>query len=149
MKIFIKDININYDNKVLMLLRSDLCLISTILVMIIGVSYVVHIRDIQDYMLLNLLVLPCFIVLLFKLGYHKMPRYKSFIIAYLSKLSYAFFLVHFFCWKFGKWFVSIIGYDQNWIRIILTFLFCIVSSTILYEVVQKPIVKLVNSKLIK
>lgn len=148
--LLIADININFENKILKFLRSKGVLLISVLMLIVGVSFIQHVKDVQDYMLLNMLVLPCFLLMLFPLGYLKMPKLENLkILSYLSKISYAFFLIQFFCWKLGTKFVSIIGYDYNIIRITFTFVFCLIGSILLYEIVQKPFVKFVNNKLIK
>jgi peptidoglycan/LPS O-acetylase OafA/YrhL len=148
--LLIADVNINYENKILKVLRSRGVLLISALVLIVGVSFIQHIKDVQDYMLLNMIVLPCFILMLFPLGYLKMPMLANMkTVGYFSKISYAFFLIQFFCWELGKKFIDIIGYDHNIVRILFTFVFCLLGSIFLYEVIQKQIVKYVNNKLIK
>lgn len=148
--LLVADINHGYDNKVLKILRSWGMLIVSALLLIVGVSFIQHIKDVQDYMLLSVIVLPCFILMLFPLGSLRMPILeKSTTIGYLGKISYAFFLAQYFCWIAGSWFVNTIGYNHNWVRILFTFTFCLVASIIMYEAVQVPIVKLVKKKILK
>lgn len=147
--LLVADININYDNRMLKKIRSLGGLIISVLILIIGVSLIQYFKDIQDYMLLNILVLPCFILILFSLGCIKIPVLdKIKTISYLGKISYAFFLIQFFAWKVGNKLIECIGYDNNFMRIILTFSFCLIGSIFLYELIQKPIAKYLKNKLI-
>jgi len=147
--IIVADINMSHDSKFTRMIRSWGVLISATIIIVIGVSVVQHYYNVQDYMLLNILVLPCFAIMLFPLGSLKIPHLeKSKTLGYLGKISYAFFLVQFFAWTVGRWAVELIGYDNKWVRISITFTYCILASIIAYEFIQKPIAKFAN-KLIK
>lgn len=138
--LLVADINLSYDNKFLRLLRSWGILAVSTIILVAGVSIIQHYKNVQDYMLLNILVLPCFAIMLFPLGTLKMPYLeKSKTLGYLGKISYAFFLVQFFAWEIGRWCVNLIGYNHNWARILITFAYCVVASIIAYELIQKPI----------
>ena len=140
--LLVADINLSYDNKFLRVLRTWSVLVVSTIVLVAGVSVIQHYKNVQDYMLLNILVLPCFIIMLFPLGTLKMPPLeKSRIIGYMGKISYAFFLVQFFSWTVGKWCVDLIGYNHNWVRILITFTYCVLASIIAYGFIQKPIEK--------
>lgn len=143
--LIIADINISYNGKIMRFLRSWSTLIISIIILIVGISLVQNYMDISDYMLLNIIALPCFIIMLFPLGYLKMPNIEnSRIVNYLSKISYAFFLSQYFAWITGKWFVDLIGYNQNWVRILFSLTLCIVISVIMYELIQRPITRLIK-----
>lgn len=141
----VADINISYDNKVLQVLRSRGMLIGSIVILIGSVSCLKYFYHIRDYMQYNIIVLPCFITMLFALGSLQMPRLeKSRSITYFSKISYAFFLSQFFVYQIGKWVLNEVGwFDYNWAKILVTFTFCVISSIIAYEFVQRPINDLV------
>lgn len=143
----VADVNMIEEGCWMKVLRSRGMLVMSILVFMVGVSVVQHLKDVNDYMLLNWIVLPCFILMLFPLGYIKMPHLeKSKLLNYASCISYAFFLSQYFAWQSGKWFVEIIGYNHNWVRIAFTFTLCVLISILLYEVVQKRLVGLIRKR---
>lgn len=145
--LLVADVNLSYDNKFLRLLRSWGVLVVLGIILVVGVSIIQYYENVHDYMLLNILVLPCFAIMLFSLGTLKMPYLeKSKTLGYLGKISYAFFLVQFFAWEVGKWCVNLIGYDHNWARIFITLIYCLLASVLAYEFVQKPIESWVKSR---
>jgi len=147
--LLVADINLSYDNKLLRVLRSWGILVVSTIILIAGVSIIQHYRNVQDYMLLNILVLPCFAIMLFPFGTLEMPHLeKSNILGYLGKIAYAFFLVQFFAWEVGKWCVNLIGYNHNWTRILITFTYCVFASIISYELIQKPIENRVKTRVL-
>lgn len=148
--LLIADLNINYNNKVLHILRSRWMLVLSFIVMVVGVSFIQHKKGINDPMLLNPVVLPCFVAMLISLGKLKMPLLeKSEVIGYLGKISYPFFLVQLFAWQASKILIDIIGYDSNWIRILVSFIFCIIVAIAAYELIQRPISNIVQQKVFK
>lgn len=149
--LLVADINMKSNSKLLHIIRTKWTLVSAILLLIFGVSLMRHYFQFGDYMLYNVIVLPCFAIMLFSFGTIRMPILeRSNVIGYLGKISYAFFLTQFFAWKVGRIFIGLIGYDHNWVRILVTFVYCVLASIFVYECVQKPIVKLVRrSTLIK
>lgn len=147
--VIIADINLGYNFQILKVLRSRLVLISSAFILIIGVSIMHHYLTFGDFMLYNCIVLPCTALMLLSLGKLEMPllaRRKS--IRYLSQISYAFFLVQYFCWPICTRFIEMMKYDSNWFRIFISFTFCLISSIILYEVIQRPITKFVKIKVL-
>lgn len=139
--LLVADVNMTAHGKLLNTLRSWGALIVTSGVMLIGVSVVNYIFQINDYMILNWIVLPCFVIMLFALGSKRVKWLeKSRLLSYASKISYAFYLTQFFVWPIGSWFVELIGYNHNWIRILLTFSLCVGFSVLVYEIVQKRMV---------
>lgn len=147
--LLVADINMEYDSKILKILRSWGVLILSLVVLIVGVSLVCRYLQYEDYMLYNIIVLPCFAVMLFPLGSLKMPLLeKSNVLGYLGKISYAFYLTQFFAWKIGAWGVELIGYNHNWTRILITFMYCVAASIVAYELIQRPIVKYIKSKVL-
>jgi len=143
----VADVNMSEDGVFMKFLRSWGMLIVSSLVLIVGVSVIQHIRDVHDYMLLNWIVLPCVILMLFPLGSLRMPHLEqSKILGYASKISYAFFLSQYFAWDCGRWFVDVIGYDHNWVRFIFTFVFSVLTSILMYEAVQVRLVGWIKRK---
>ena len=45
-----------------------------------------------------------------------------------------------------KWFIKQIGYDDNWIRVLIAFSICLVISMLMYGIIQKRIVGMIRSK---
>lgn len=146
--LLVADINLGYDKMILKVLRSWSVLILSALILIVGVSLVQHVKEVKDYMLLNVLVLPCIALMLFPLGSLRMPVLEnSKAIGYFGQTSYAFFLTQYFCWIAGTWFVNTIDYNHNWVRILFTFTFCTVASVLMYELIHKPINKFVKQRI--
>lgn len=138
--LIVADINLTTDGRMVSVLRSWWIMIGVGVVMLIGVSYVERKCEINDLMLLNWIVLPCFILMLFSLGSNRVSWLeRSKVLCYASKISYAFFLSQYFVWRCGRWFIKIVGYDANWVRILFTFTLCVVISVLMYELVQKRI----------
>lgn len=121
-------------------LRSKLFLIFIIALLIVGVSYGDMIFPGRDFMLMNWIVLPCFMVmfLIFRnVSFRSLD--SSRLLQYLSKLSFAFFLAQFYVWTISSILVfHLIRKDGNLIRIIVSFLCCLVVSIFLHEVIEKP-----------
>lgn len=141
--IIIADLNIKYDYRWLHLLRNRWTLIITLIILFIGVSAMRRYFTFGDFMLYNVLVLPCCCIMLFSLGINSNSSLReNAVLQYFGKISYAFFLVQYFAWPIGKIVIRSSGYDSNLFRIFLTFSFCIIASILLYEIVQKPIEKL-------
>lgn len=148
--LLVADINMEYDNKFLNVMRSWGMLICSLVTLIVGVSLMRHYLLYDDYMLYNIIVLPCFALMLFGLGTLKVPFLERFnVIGYLGRISYAFFLVQFFAWIVGRWVIVGVGYNHNWFRILVSFIYCIVASIVVYEWIQKPISKCININFIK
>lgn len=141
------DINLTVDGRFLNVLRSWVVLFVTSLAMLVSVSVINHIFQIRDPMLLNWIVLPCFVIILFALGSKSVDWLnKSRLLSYASKISYAFFLSQWFVWPIMEWFVKVIGYNHNGIRISSAFLLCVGISVMMYEIVQKRVMGLLRKK---
>ncbi len=147
--LLLADINISYDNVLLRLLRSKITLIISIIFLFLGISLLKKYMLWQDYMIYNYVALPCFIIMLLSLGTLKSSiKYRNNIVSYFANISYAFFLVQFFAWKVGKWTLFFLKADSNWLRIVVTFLYCFVAAIVMYELIQKPISKYIKHTLV-
>ena len=128
----------NREGAVLKVLRTWYSSFAFFLILIIGITIAKRIGLPMDYMLYNWIALPCFIGLILSLGYIKMHGYAMTL--YLSKITYAFFMVQvlpFFDF-FSKGISN--GYmSSNIIRIFLPFTCCLLFAIILHEVIEKPI----------
>lgn len=147
MGLIVADVNMTADGGVMRALRSLWVTIGVGVVMLLSVSIINARWGISDYMFLNWIVLPCFILMLFGLGHNRVAWLeRSNVLSYASKISYAFFLSQYFAWPIGRWFVECTGYNTNWIRIMITFSTCIVISILMYEIVQCRMVEVIKKK---
>lgn len=125
----------------LSIFQSKMFLILIMVLLMTGVGCGDIIFPDRDYMLMNWVVLPCLIVmfLIFRnVSFRSLD--SSRLLQYLSKLSYAFFLAQFYVWTISSIVVfKILNKDANSIRIIVSFVCCLVVSTFLHEVIEKPI----------
>lgn len=121
--------------------KSKIILLLVLIVMIVGVSLAYDFINTngRDYMMMSWISLPCFVLVFLLLGnveFHGVENPK--FLLYCSKLSYAFFLAQMFVWPLSYHVAAkILGIDTNVIRIILSFLICIVISVILHEFIEK------------
>lgn len=147
--VLVADINLGVSGKIMDVMRSWTLLIVMSVMGVAGVFLLLYLFDfdLQDYMLLNWIVLPCLVVMLFALGSRSVGWLeRSKLLSYASKISYAFFLSQLFVWPIGKWFIKQIGYDDNWIRVLIAFSICLVISMLMYGIIQKRIVGMIRSK---
>ena len=145
--LIIADFNLSYDGKIMNILRGWGMLIILMIILFVGIFVIQYYTNISDYMLFNVIAFPCFVLMLLPLGCLRMPHLEnSRWIRYLSKISYAFFLSQFFTWKIGYWMLRQIGYDCNWMRILISLICCIVVSILMYELIQKPVTKFAKQK---
>ena len=145
--LLVADINITAQGKLLKALRSWAVLIVASCVVLIGVSAVNIFYHISDYMMLNWIVLPCFVVMLFSMGSKRVDWLeKSRLLEYASKISYALFLSQFFVWPIGRWVVGVTGYDNNWFKILFSLVLCVLLSVLMYEIVQKRLLYFLRNK---
>lgn len=145
--LLIADINMRHEGKNITLFQSRYAMLISTLCLVVGISLIRHYLHYRDYMMYNIIALPCFAILLISLGKIKISvMEKSKVIGYFGKISYAFFLTQLFCWPVCTWIVNVIGYNSNGIRILISFAFCLITSILMYELIQKPIVKLIKIK---
>ena len=147
--LLVADINMLLNNNILKIMRSKGMLFLSLIILIVGISLMRRHFLFNDYMLYNIIALPCFIFMLCALGTQRFPILEKLKwINYAGKISYAFFLVQFFAWMFGRWIVRFVGYEANWFRIFVSFIYCLIAAIVAYELIQKPIVKWVNDKVV-
>lgn len=140
------------DKHIPYIFRSKIYLLFVIILLVTGVSagdmYIVGSRD---YMLMNWVALPCFILLFLILGNVRFDTVAdNRLVTFLSVLSYAFFLSQFFVWPLSYHVItSWIGVNTNIMRIIVSFTICVSFSVILHYCVEKPSSKYLKAKLLK
>lgn len=145
--LLVADINLTAEGRMLNRLRSWFVFALTVVALLVGISVINYFYDTNDYMLLNWIVLPCFVIMFFGMGYNEVKWLeKSHVLGYSSELSYAFFLSQFFVWPLGRWFVERLGCDNNWIRILFSFSLCFIISVLMYEIVQRRMIGFIRKK---
>lgn len=127
--------------------RKGVALLATLLAMVAAVSVAQRATGTHDYMLYNWIVLPCFAVLLSILGCLRLPRCeKSKLLEYASRVTFPFFLIQFWAWPVGRWFIKTTGCESNILTVLFTFSFCVAGAVLAYELVQKRLVAAIRKK---
>lgn len=135
---------------VLKVLRSRYSLISVIIVFIVSVSIARHMGAPADYMLFNWIAIPCFVGLMIPLGtlsFSSIQNNK--VLLYLSSISFTFFLCQIGpIWKYSGILCEIIGSEANFLKIAISFFYCLVGAVLIHELIEKPSAKYLRSKLL-
>lgn len=133
------------------ILTSWMVIVLIVFVLLGGVMLAVRLGFPRDYMLFNWIALPCFIMLILGLGNHYIFRLQgSSLIKFASGLSFTFFLAQMLgLWQISGWVVDVIGYDNNIIRIVVSFIVCLVIAIFLHEVVEIKSSQYLKYKLLK
>ena len=118
-------------------------LVVEFLFLILGVTIGIKLKiSLGNYMLYNWVALPMFILLLISFHEFQSDRLKnSKILKYLCDISYVFFFAQFFTWDVTKFILRIIGYENNILKIVISFIMCIFISILLHECMEKPVTK--------
>ena len=128
------------ENKFLTIVRKPYSWAISSVLLILGLTMGRRFGLPDDYMLYNIVVVPCFIVIIMSSGSMKFESIKNpAFILYLSKLSFAFFL----CQTLPLWAVSRhlcrwAGMESNILRILLSFAVCLVGAVLMHHFVEKP-----------
>ena len=118
------------------------------LVLLITVGYKLKMQ-INNYMFYSIITIPIFSLILFNLSINKWGILtKSILLKYLCNISYSFFLVQFFVWPIMKLLPAIIN-NNNFLKIVISLIICILLSIISYEFIEKLIKKYLYNKLLK
>lgn len=128
----------NSDFKILKLLRNKCLALFVVTLLISAVTIALHLGIPGDYMLYNWIALPCFVVLFISGGGYTGSEPTG--IAYLCKISYAFFLMQLYLWPITRKVFIVIGIPEiNILKIIVSFSICLGGAIVLYEGIEKPI----------
>lgn len=121
------------------------------LVLIIGVTVAFNLNIGRgNYMLYNWIGLPIFILMLFTLSQIQCKKtINRKILSYLSSISYAFYLVQIFAFKITAYVLGRLCIEKNVIRIITSFLICMLLATLTYELIEKPVSNFLKRKFLK
>ena len=135
------------DNKLILLLRKPLMCIFTVISLIAGVSVAYYIGIPHDFMLYNLVALPCFISLLVSLGYISFRPIK--FVQYMSNISFSIFLSQLIVVWYGvKYILSFIGCDSNIAKILVSAAVCFGFANFLHFCIEKPATKYLKLKFV-
>lgn len=126
-------------------------IIGATIALIAGISFASRLSLPHDYMLYNWIALPCFIILILCLGTKKISRWQdNKFIRYLSSISFTFFLAQMLAlWPTSASIVEIIGYDNNIVRITVSFLLCTIISIALHEFIEVKSLNYLKNKYLR
>ena len=125
--------------------------VSAIIVFIImccGITIAVNKNiEVGNFMLYNLICLPCFSITLFGLsGVESKPLEKSRLIKYLAKSAYVFFLAQLFSNEISKYVIKTLSIDNKVTIMALGWGMCI-GITVLFSFIEKIIKSIIHNKL--
>ena len=137
--------------KIIQFLRKPAFCITTIVILLVGVSVAYYIGIPADYMLYNWVALPCFISLLVSLGYIQFQKLRdSKTIQYLSALSFSIFLSQIITvWYVVKYAMEFVGCESNIVNILLSATVCFTIANFFHYCVEIPSAKYLKSKFLK
>ena len=150
--ILVAQINTSQRNyRLTLLLRSPLACVATILIFISGVTIAYFLGIPHDYMLYSWVALPCFISLLFSLGYLRFNKFQnSKVVKYLSALSFALFLSQIgVVWHFVRFVFQSLNIQNNIANIFLAALSCFCLANFLHYCVEKPSARILKEKFLR
>ncbi len=119
-------------------------------VLVIGVSIAVNNEfHTGDYMMYSLFGLPVFMLQLLSFYGLRVPIIieKSRLLHYACDVSYAFFLAQFFAWDITMVVINMIGNDSNVVKILISFMICLICAVLLHEIIEKPMKRMLNNRL--
>lgn len=139
------------ESKLKSLVRNPLICLLMGIVLITGISFAVHIGISGSFMLYSWIALPCFIVQLFSLGTMKIKMLdNNKTIGFLSAISFAFFLSQqLYMWRAVELFLQYTNVDTNFMRILCSFIVCLIGAVLLHLLIEKPSKKYFLNKLNK
>ena len=98
-----------------------------------------------NYLMYSFAVLPLFCLMLIGLaGTPWKKLHTSRLLSYASEISYAFFLVQLFLWDIVRKWIAIVGMDNNWFRILSSFIICTGIAIAIHELIEKPSKKILT-----
>ncbi len=123
------------------ILASKWLILTEGLSLVAAISLAVSLKwQIDNYMMYSWIVVPFFSLMMISLAIADVDIFSnSKTVLYLSKISYAFFLVQFFVWPLIKEIEKMFGYLSNPNKIIASLALCLILAMILFEAVEKPI----------
>lgn len=138
------------ESKLLNIIRKPYSWAISLMVLIVGVTIGREYGLPADYMLFNIVAIPCFIVIIMSLGSIKFDSIKNTrFLLYLSSISFAFFLCQILpLWGISRYLYDWIGVESNAIRILLSFTICTIGAIVLHQLVEKPATVFLKKRLL-
>jgi peptidoglycan/LPS O-acetylase OafA/YrhL len=133
------------------IIKTPISLIVTVLIMIISISVVRHHYAI-DHLLSTWIALPCFIIIVIILAYTPFKSIQhSSLIKYSSSIAFTFYLCQVLpLWRSATRFVcDSLESDNNLLKVVTSFMFCLVGAVIIHEIIEKPASKYLKKLLLK
>ncbi len=149
--VIIAQMNTTQDNiKLLNRFRKPYSLVLAILLLFVIVTAGRRYGLPTDYMLFNIIALPCFSIIIISLGSMKFENIKgSRLLLYLSSISFTFFLCQILpLWVISKYLYGLLSYESNGLRIILSFTICLIGAVLIHHVIEKPVSGYLKAKLL-
>ena len=117
--------------------------------MIVGVSTAVRLKVAPgNYMLYDWIVLPLFAWMIASFGKVRIqPAKGTRLLLYFSDISFEFYLVQIFVWPTMNWIMRQTGISTNLFKAGVSLLICLGYGAVLHELVNKPVRKLLLSKM--
>lgn len=127
---------------------NPISLIITFSFMIISISVIRHNYPINDYMLFNWIVLPCFLIIILNLAL--IPFKQSRIIKYLSSIAFTFFLCQVLpLWSASRVVCDFFQSDSNSLKIAISLVICFGGAVLIHEGIERPASRFLKMKLLK
>ena len=138
------------NNKKMSIIRKPYSLVISSILLLLGVTLGRRMGLPVDYMLFNIVALPCFVVIIISLGNMKFDSLKDArVLLYLSSLSFTFFLCQVLhLWRISRFFYNFIGVDSNILRILISFTLCLLGSIAIHHLFEKPATAFLKKKFI-
>lgn len=139
------------ENKLLLVIRKPIICTLAFVLLVVLVSMGRRFDLPVDYMLYNIVTVPCFLVIITSLG---SMRFKSIkrpcFLLYLSNISFTFFLCQVLpLWGISRFLYALISIESNLIRILISFMTCMIGSIAIYYSFEKPATSFLKKKLLK
>lgn len=136
--------------KTIVIIRNPFICFMSIVSLIVGVTVAKQKNLPGDYMLYNLVALPCFVSLMISLGRYQLRRLQnSKIVQYLSEVSFCIFLGQIiYVWDVVKISLDYVGCDENIVKILASFTIVFIIANILHYLVELPSSKYLKQRFV-
>lgn len=133
--------NCEDNSKLFYLIRKPYSMVASLVLLISLVTLGRKMGVPSNYMMFNIIAVPCFVCMIISLGSMKCNYlFGKRTLLYLSSISFTFFLCQTLpLWKVSGYFYNIIAGESNILRVLLSFTICITGAMIIHHVVEKPI----------
>lgn len=124
------------------------------IVLFMVVTFIKYYFKIESYCLYNVVVVPTSFFLFYfgiNINNNKIDIFFNCkIVKYFSNISYVFFLAQFFTWGTYRLIKKILNKNiNNFVEFLISFIVCMIITIIMYELMVKPISKIMKTKILK